>query len=198
MVATMVCVLSAGQRTATAKSQRTLSLLSLDQNAKYDLYIQLYAELVYRWGLSSKRVELHKHLSRTLSTADVSLARIETSDATTNIPGISFAISCPRCKTTSTTSDGNVCSTCGDYGFRCIMCSNAVRGLFTVCSLCGHGGHLDHVMSWFENETKCPSGCGCSCVFTAPLDSIQTSKAPRKDEEEPELLVQRLPYSDLF
>jgi hypothetical protein len=198
MVATMVCVLSAGQRTATTKNQRSVSLLSLDQNAKYDLHIQLYAELVYRWGLSSKRVELHKHLSRTLSTADVSLARIETSDATTSIPGISFAISCPRCKTTSTTSDGNVCSTCSDYGFRCIMCANAVRGLFTVCSLCGHGGHLEHIMNWFENETKCPSGCGCSCVFTAPLDSSQASKALPNEEEEPELLVQRLPYSDIF
>ena len=37
-------------------------------------------------------------------------------------------------------------------------------GLSNFCLACGHGGHSEHMMSWFETETQCPSGCGCYCV----------------------------------
>ena len=192
MVASMICVLNTDQ-SSDNNSQRTVSLLSPDQNDKYDLYIQRYAELVFRWGLLTKRVELHKHLSRHLPVTD-GVQLLPTSSATNHrndeiddndvIPtrsGISFGGSCQRCHATITTHASNICSSCHDYAFRCIMCDNAVRGLFTVCSLCGHGGHLNHVMSWFEGQTKCPSGCGCVCVLTSSGEH-----ASRADE--PELL----------
>lgn len=30
---------------------------------------------------------------------------------------------------------------------------------------CGHGGHLQHAISWFQDlgETECPTGCGEFC-----------------------------------
>jgi hypothetical protein len=32
------------------------------------------------------------------------------------------------------------------------------------CQRCRHGGHLVHMMQWFETETHCPVyGCNCSC-----------------------------------
>ncbi len=32
------------------------------------------------------------------------------------------------------------------------------------CQRCRHGGHLLHMMQWFETETHCPVyGCSCSC-----------------------------------
>jgi hypothetical protein len=37
-------------------------------------------------------------------------------------------------------------------------------GLSNFCMVCGHGGHSDHMISWFETETVCPTGCGCSCM----------------------------------
>jgi len=37
-------------------------------------------------------------------------------------------------------------------------------GLSNFCLVCGHGGHSEHMMSWFQTETQCPSGCGCNCM----------------------------------
>lgn len=37
-------------------------------------------------------------------------------------------------------------------------------GLSNFCLACGHGGHSEHMMSWFQTETQCPSGCGCNCM----------------------------------
>jgi hypothetical protein len=162
MVATLVCVLSAGQRNGL-QNRHIVSLLPGDQDAKYDLYIRRYAELVYRWGLLTKRVELHKHLSHHLGLTDGAQILPPVGGVGEKAPGISFSITCPHCR--KDTEGGNVCSSCNDYAFRCILCDNAVKGLFTVCSLCGHGGHMNHLLSWFDEEKTCPSGCGCSCLL---------------------------------
>lgn len=191
MVASMVCVLSAGQRDSC-------SLLSTENNAKHDLYIQRYAELVYRWGLLTKRVELHKHLSRHLPLPEG--AQILARRSSSNLDeegdkrfGISIAVSCPRCSSSGTVTN-NICSKCHDYAFRCSICDNAVRGMFTVCALCGHGGHLDHIMQWFGQHTKCPTGCGCTCVLATTAPSVVTT-SPSVVDEEPELLaLQRMPF----
>jgi hypothetical protein len=35
---------------------------------------------------------------------------------------------------------------------------------FTFCTLCRHGGHADHILSWFATNDACPvSGCECFC-----------------------------------
>jgi hypothetical protein len=32
------------------------------------------------------------------------------------------------------------------------------------CQRCRHGGHLLHMMQWFETQTQCAvHGCSCSC-----------------------------------
>jgi hypothetical protein len=34
-----------------------------------------------------------------------------------------------------------------------------------TCLLCGHGGHPEHLASWFGGgNASCPTGCGCRCV----------------------------------
>ena len=40
-----------------------------------------------------------------------------------------------------------------------------VRGLYVWCQGCNHGGHLEHMREWFNNEAMCPTGCGHSCTL---------------------------------
>lgn len=35
---------------------------------------------------------------------------------------------------------------------------------FSWCQTCRHGGHIDHLMSWFEQHSECPvTSCSCKC-----------------------------------
>ena len=181
MLATMFCVLSGGYRgTSQPGSPR---LLPRGQDEKYDTYIRKYAELLYGWGLLSHRAELNKHLIRIpfrgkwdLSAEESqhlrhlpsghegSLKLEEKSDATRS-PGVAVIFHCPRCGQDADFNT-NMCRSCQDFAFRCSICDNAVRGLFTVCNLCSHGGHVEHMRSWFATNVECPTGCGCQCTFS--------------------------------
>lgn len=35
------------------------------------------------------------------------------------------------------------------------------------CMYCGHGGHVDHIMKWWQRSDafQCPQGCGCRCRY---------------------------------
>ena len=45
----------------------------------------------------------------------------------------------------------------------CAVCNKQVRGLYSWCQGCSHGGHLLHLKKWFQDNIKCPSGCGHEC-----------------------------------
>ncbi len=38
------------------------------------------------------------------------------------------------------------------------------RGLFSFCGVCFHGGHIDHIETWFKTHDECPYGCGHRCT----------------------------------
>jgi len=155
-----------------------------DDDDRYDAYLYRYSALLYRWGQLTIRAELNKHLAHSVPGAggeqlipveqspfnNRNRPSTESSDgASSFIPnegvasGITFAPLCSRCN--KPISETNVCETCKDYAFRCSICTNAVRGLFTVCMTCGHGGHVEHIQAWFSKNSTCPSGCGCSCTL---------------------------------
>ena len=46
----------------------------------------------------------------------------------------------------------------------CAVCLLPVKGVWTGCQACGHGGHLHHLRDWFAEGALCPTGCGHSCV----------------------------------
>ena len=49
---------------------------------------------------------------------------------------------------------------------RCILCNLVVRGVFAFCSLCNHGGHLEHLKTWFYYHSNCCAPrCGCHCEY---------------------------------
>ena len=37
------------------------------------------------------------------------------------------------------------------------------RGIFSFCGVCFHGGHIDHIRTWFNTHDECPCGCGHRC-----------------------------------
>lgn len=49
-----------------------------------------------------------------------------------------------------------------DY-FLCLK-SKLISGLIFVCEYCHHGGHIEHILEWFKQNTYCPTGCGCECI----------------------------------
>lgn len=47
----------------------------------------------------------------------------------------------------------------------CSVCHQIVRGLYSWCQGCGHGGHLTHFIKWFKSNRECPGGCGHHCEY---------------------------------
>ena len=195
MLATIVCALSGGvgRHTVGDKDQPFLrpdhhnscvrNLLP-DDDRQLDSYITRYASLLYQWGKITTRAELNKHLAQSPNGNSSNrvlggevLVPIVPGDegrlqkdfvppeSSLHTPGVTFAPLCPRCRRPAN-PETNVCEECKQYAFQCSICQNSVRGLFTTCLLCGHGGHVEHLSPWFEKETCCPTGCGCSCVLT--------------------------------
>lgn len=127
---------------------------------RYDRYIYYYSALLYSWGKLSLRAEMTKHLS------DVTIFSEGNPTEKAEGPhqrGI-FSPVCQECNARAN-PDTNICRNCHRYAFKCSICTNVVRGLFTVCSLCGHGGHMSHLMQWYLERSDCPTGCGCNCSF---------------------------------
>ncbi|KHJ97990.1 hypothetical protein OESDEN_02021 [Oesophagostomum dentatum] len=71
---------------------------------------------------------------------------------------------CPQCR-----KPYPRCSLCGysfltpvnDYDHE----AGVFSMMFATCLMCSHGGHMKHLISWFEKENVCPVlGCDCRCI----------------------------------
>ena len=133
MVSTIVCVLGGGRRNQEKHTQ-ILSLLPPSHVSKFDLHIQRYADMLFSWGLLTKRAELNKHLVR--NAAQLEGNQVLALGETGQSPGMGIALRCHRCGD-KVRSTSNLCSSCGGYALRCIICDHAVRGLVSLCPLCG-------------------------------------------------------------
>lgn len=132
MLSTMVCVLRGSRGKSRLKSHPRWSLLSKGHDEKYDTYMRLYADLLYGWGALSRRAELNKHLVRVLPQSEAGQAAPVDGPDEGRSPGIALVFTCPKCGNEAEFGT-NVCRSCQDYAFRCGLCDQAVRGLFTVC-----------------------------------------------------------------
>jgi hypothetical protein len=182
MLATMVCVLSGGRRRNKKDAKAHLFLLPRGHDEKYDAYIRRYADLLYGWGLLVKRAELNKHLVQHVRQNEGLETPLHPHGTMikSRSSGIAFVFTCSQCGRDAEFGT-NVCRSCQDYAFKCSICETGVRGLFTVCDACGHGGHVNHITTWFEKHSECPAGCGCNCIFTAATQQ-QQSAPPRASD----------------
>ena len=192
MLSTIVCVLTLGRdRRKLSKSRCKgadvggdcrYQLLPKFDERRYDNYFHRYAALLYGWGVLTVRNEISKRLAFGIPGAGAEIVtQVDTRFSGSNYvksskptiisnpgvaPGVTFTPLCPRCMEPVT--DADVCQICKDYAFQCSICCSAVRGLCTWCPLCGHGGHVNHIIPWFRRHEKCPTGCGCVCMLDKP------------------------------
>ncbi|KAL9649669.1 hypothetical protein ABK040_003346 [Willaertia magna] len=63
--------------------------------------------------------------------------------------------SCGKCDSVLQYTD-TVCRKCGSRTNTCEICHLPVDGLYFWCQRCGRGGHLHHMMDWFNKYKHCP------------------------------------------
>lgn len=61
--------------------------------------------------------------------------------------GVEFVTECSGCNKAKRTS---ACGPCQRPVLFCALCCIPVKGAANACLSCGHGGHLIHMMQWFE------------------------------------------------
>ncbi|XP_022214670.2 GATOR complex protein Wdr59 [Drosophila obscura] len=120
------------------------SLIRRTKMPLFDQFKRAYAEILFGWQLLSKRALILKH----------------TQNTPPPIQGVEFVTECGTCSMPKRTSK---CAYCMRPALYCVLCRLPVRGAANACLACGHGGHMDHMMQWFEKHTVCAT-CGCSCL----------------------------------
>ncbi|XP_030555484.1 GATOR complex protein WDR59 [Drosophila novamexicana] len=111
----------------------------------FDQFKRAYADVLFGWQLLSKRALILKHTLHTPPPAQ----------------GVEFVTECSGCAKPKRTPK---CEPCKRPVLFCILCCLPVRGAANACISCGHGGHMQHMMQWFERHNVCATGCGCSCL----------------------------------
>ena len=195
-----------------------------------DKFKAVYAEILYRWQLLVKRSELLKCTSQTptphrgLELTPVCVTCEPSGTSNTVSTKEKASLSCTKCKKAKLT-----CVICrlrvkGEFKFRPwyfagyrYKCTKIVLGLFikiphnfhsglsTFCPACAHGGHSNHMVSWFKTHDVCPTGCGCRCLqlfneksssrSLSAMNSKNSSAGSLKREEDSEsLLSVNLPW----
>ena len=71
-----------------------------------------------------------------------------------------------KCKCGKSIED-TICQKCNNIA-ECSICGGIVKGLFSWCQVCSHGGHASHMNSWFKTHNLCPTGCGHICNGLEP------------------------------
>ena len=78
-----------------------------------------------------------------------------------------FLANCSKCHTPIQSNIGDnasiFCKQCFSRFRTCGLCHKLIKGIYTWCHVCGHGGHIHCVNEWFKHETQCFCGCGHSC-----------------------------------
>ena len=134
-----------------------------------------YANLLYNWQFFQKRCEVLKRSNQPPS-------------VTSDLGEVEISITCPCQDTRSKpeqpitfSSNPGKCTNCQRRSLVCLLCGLPVRGLATVCFVCGHGGHLDHLQQWFQlpqSKQRCGAPgrfrtsffcCDCYRLSTEPL-----------------------------
>lgn len=162
MLSTIVSVLTLGRdrRCLSSGGGGKYRILPNFDERQYDNYLHQYAALLYSWDLLTVRTEIEKRIAYPMhGTGTETLTWLETGRSR---PGLARGIGCEPVVADNKTSHG-----VEDSSLECAICCSSVRGACTWCPKCGHGGHVNHVMQWFQQHSVCPTGCGCVCLKTA-------------------------------
>lgn len=123
-------------------------IVSIDKRT-INIWIRAYIDLLHRF-------QLWNTLTRIIQLCpDPEIQGINQSSS-------SVLVYCAKCH--KAIRHGSVqCEKCLMEPSNCAICHVSVRGLFTWCQGCAHGGHLQHMLEWFKVNSLCPAGCGHHC-----------------------------------
>ncbi len=130
------------------------SLIDPLRVSRYLAFQSIYAEQCLSFGLFKERARMLK-----------SSLRLPTAFSPVK-GGLSFEPSCTVCSRNVVGAAARFCPSCRVVPlFPCSLCRLPVRGLFSVCALCGHGCHTSCLRKWVStNAGDCPmQGCNCKC-----------------------------------
>ncbi|CAG8492762.1 10348_t:CDS:10 [Ambispora gerdemannii] len=133
-------------------------VLVLNEKLKVD------EDCVERWLFSYiellHRFQLWIPASAIISSCKIPSVRVKNQEATT------IYTTCNNCFKPIINSHNGfwVCDKCQKLLNPCSTCHQIVKGLYSWCQGCGHGGHLAHMSEWFQKSAECPTGCGHYCV----------------------------------
>lgn len=152
-------------------------------------WIANYLDYLNSWGLWEKRAELDIKIENIRASSRSS----RTVYLSCNFCGKSVSnalLDEPRPRSTSTSTNRlSSCPSCRKPLPRCSLClmhmgtmmnaspgetnSSDLQGgwqmkpfskWFSWCQTCRHGGHTEHIMQWFKQNSECPvSSCNCRC-----------------------------------
>lgn len=114
----------------------------------YDEYKKTYMDVLDNLGLLDQQASVKKFLKHQTQKSCAFVFK--------------FIVECNKCK--GSVKDG-YCLQCQQFNLKCSLCNSTVRGAAHVCLKCGHGGHANHLIEWFNKETLCAINCGCCCLF---------------------------------
>jgi len=157
--------------------------------AEIDLLIQpilVYADMLFRWELNQKRLELLKVIRRQdrdpteFKQHEIGTSSPRSIQAHCSLNLLGLVLTCVRCSV-PINNKHTVCVSCSHAVQKpsCTVCRLPVKGkrcvapkpfLHTLMTLLGLSHscmqclHISHMSCWRRlNATICPSGCGCFC-----------------------------------
>lgn len=112
---------------------------------RLEQYLASYIEILQSFRLEVEAAEIRK------------FGRVENLGALTQ-KDTSFRLRCITCnKAPSSCTCTSLCSICT---------LPANRSVSVWCTVCGHGGHMEHMANWFRDNDKCPvEGCQHECAL---------------------------------
>jgi len=81
------------------------------------------------------------------------------------------------------------CKSCHRRIGKCFLCHLPVTGMYVWCPGCGHGGHLEHALTWFGGlggsamRETCPTGCGHRCNILQTMNAFPRTDSMREVEK---------------
>lgn len=162
-------------------------------------HVQSYAEMLFRWELFHKRLELLKSVNRNITSRDgddrhaIGYSNLLEWCSISDTRNVGLVRTCTRC-TIVLPDKVNACPSCGNpcSMASCTICRLPVKGrrhfgmmsvspsdpLFTGLSRnCLQCYHVTHMSCWNSLDVPiCPTGCGCFCNG---MDESQTRPSTR-------------------
>ncbi|KAI0029908.1 hypothetical protein K488DRAFT_55342 [Vararia minispora EC-137] len=134
-------------------------------------HIVAYAEILFRWQLPIKRIELLKSVDHSLLTSQGFAFDIGQS-------AIGVAVLCTRCGSDAAMPGNRACNVCAARLTMplCSICRLPVKGLSYTCVSCRHASHIN---CWKKADMPaCAAGCGCLCKANNAPDQLTSSPLP--------------------